>query len=225
MSKTEIPKIMIQAYQFFAGLEPDGIYGPKTKEAVAKSQGQRSIDLCVSLLRGLPKTHERQKETTLFADTRIWEQLTRDIGLGGDQGTNNVSPWIQSLRYNCGFPVDATGPWCGVYASERLQLFGIPVKSRGAYRLCEKLANSPYGEEIKPLDMKKREVYLACWKRGRWASHGEAHVRFVMKASDTRFAMIGGNEKEDKVRRTQCGFDGFQKDLIMVVKVIPGGGQ
>lgn len=144
-----------------------------------------------------------------------WEVALLDVGNGG-VGGNNKGTYIEGLRAYCKFPVDATGPWCAIFQSKHLLGSGIPIRSRGAYRLCEKMANHPKGFEVPVSGMEIGRGYLACWKRGRWITHQEAHVRMV-RSTGNLLEYIGGNEWGDKVRTGHMTFGDFEKDLIMVV--------
>ena len=177
-------------------LKVDGIWGPKTESAVNKYAAKL-----------------KPKDPMQVA----WDVALGDVGQGGDGVVNNVSAYIRSLRRYCGFPIDLLGPWCAIFASARLLLSGIPIKSRGAYTLCEKMANHPQGFEVDPDQMEYDRVYIACWKRGRWGTHQEAHVRLVRKRTDGLLEGIGGNERGDKVRHSANILPvDFKKGLIMV---------
>ena len=179
-------------------LNVDGILGPKTKAA---------LDAYIS---------ESSPDTV---SEELWELALADVGKGGHGIQNNVSEWIYNLRRLLGFPTVA-GPWCAVWASVILRWYRIPIKSRGAFRLCENLENSEYGYPVEVSEMVPGVTYLACWKRGRWSTHREAHVAFVRRQPDFYFERIGGNERGDKVRHTVDIVSGdFRKDLIMVVGI------
>jgi hypothetical protein len=147
-----------------------------------------------------------------------WKAALADVGCGGAPNRNNDSFYIFNMRRDCGFPTQAKGPWCGVFASHKLKVSGIPVQvSRGAYRLCANLVDAPGGgHEVEPADMAVGQVYLACWRRARWASHREAHVRFVRKLRSGAYEYIGGNEKGDKVVSDRLTGSEFERKLIMV---------
>lgn len=178
-------------------LEIDGLYGPKTAAALDEYMEENPEDLM----------------------GRAWTEAWFNIGKGG-MGGNNKGPYIQSLRRECGFPIDATGPWCAIFVSAMLKRAGIPIKSRGAYRLCETMANHDQGyEKHGVLDVYK--VYIACWKRGRWQTHNAAHVRLVRREPVLRggrisYGFVGGNERGDVVRTGTMTEEEFRKDLIMV---------
>lgn len=175
-------------------LDDDGIYGPKTRAELRERFG---------LDRG--KLQE------------AWNIAKSCVGLGGNPGTNNVSDWIKHLREYCNFPADATGSWCAIFASYCLKMVRIDVKSRGAYRLCEKLANTDGFREYKPEDMEVGKVYLCCWRRSRWYTHREAHVRFVRISADGAYEYIAGNERPDNVVHGSLTPEQFDNKLIMIV--------
>lgn len=161
-------------------LEPDGIYGPRTAAAL-------DLYIADNMVRG-----GRMRAA--------FEIARSNIGYGGEGG-NNKGPYIRGLRAACGFPVDATGAWCAIFASAMLLNVGIPAKSRGAYRLTELLAGGPGGYDVATInDMVPGDVYLVSWARARWATHREAHVRFLKCCADDLWTFVGGNERGDKVR-------------------------
>lgn len=146
-----------------------------------------------------------------------WDLAYADVGKGGDPGTNNASNYIRSLRSFCGFPEELTGSWCAIFASAIIKQAGIPVVSRGAYMLCEKIANRPQGFEIRQSQMQPGQVYLACWKRGRWNTHQEAHVGFVRQNANGLIERIGGNERGDLVMYSTMPTYSLESGLIMIV--------
>lgn len=176
-------------------LTVDGVYGPRTATALDQ--------------------YIEDTPTTTLKMHRAWDYALYYVGKGG-VGGNNRGSYIEALRRSCGFPVDVVGAWCAIFQSSALRVVGIPIKSRGAYTLCEKMANHRHGYELKgPLEPGK--VYLACWKRGRWDTHQEAHVRMVRLFSGSDLVeYIGGNERGDKVRTGMMTIKDFHKDLIMV---------
>lgn len=178
-------------------LAVDGIIGPKTRAAI--------------------EDYIRDNDRPLLLQ-RAWELALADVGQGGDPGTNNDSAYIRGLRRYCGFPVSRTGSWCAIFASAKGNAAGIPIKSRGAYRYCEKMANHPDGYEIEIDQMEAGQVYLMCWKRRRFETHREAHVAFVKYLGAGICEKIGGNERGDKVRHSPgLGVGELEKGLIMVV--------
>lgn len=191
---------LVRYFQEGGKLDNDGIYGPKTRHE-------------------LRSYYELDKSKLQEA----WNIAKSRVGLGGNPGTNNVSDWIRHLREYCNFPVDANGPWCAIFASYCLNMARIDVKSRGAYRLCEKLANTNGYKEYKTEDMEVGKVYLCCWRRSRWNTHREAHVRLVtpkrVQGHDwaTEFEYIAGNERPDNVVQGKLAPRQFTNKLIMVV--------
>lgn len=175
-------------------LEADGILGPKTKHALDEY---------------IAEIEERDPMQL------VWLSAHNDLGKGG-HGGNNAGPYIRSLRKACGFPEEMTGAWCAIFQSAHLLTADIPIKSRGAYRLCEKMANHPRGFERKyAMNTVVGNVYLACWKRRRWTTHREAHVRLV-KRTEYGFDYIGGNEAGDVVATGYMTIESFRRDLIMI---------
>ncbi len=180
-----------------SSLKVDGILGPKTEAA---------LDRYIKDGEPIDKLNQ------------AWLVAAADLGMGGYPGKNNAGAYIKELRKLCGFPTELTGPWCAIFASACLLKAGIPIKSRGAYTLCEKMVNHPQGFEIESYNMEPGKTYIACWKRGRWDTHQEAHVRLVRRQPDCNYEGIGGNERGDKVVHSKNMLSAdFARGLIMVV--------
>lgn len=163
-----------------------------------------------------PKTRASLKLATTDIMYRTINLGLGDEGLGETEG-NNRGRWIRKLRAFCGFPVDAVGPWCGVWASAKIKhaysSFGLEVPfelSRGAYRLVKNV-----GEYGRIIDLNNPEPGVYCWQRRGWFKRRSAHVRFVIrydKVTDTMY-YVAGNEG-GKVRRGRLKGEEWRKGII-----------
>jgi len=205
-----IPKdhleFLVRHFQESTGvLHADGIYGPKTAKYIDRTQLSQAID--------------KSLEQDLLQ--RAWDSALRDVGKGG-QGGNNAGPYIRGLRSRCGFPDHLTGSWCAIFVSAMLLDAGGPdkLKSRGAYRLVEKLANHEKGREVEVRDMQTGNVYLAVWPRNRWRTHREAHIRLVKKIAPMKYEMIGGNERPDTVNHHTNVVTNTMLEAIMIAEYL-----
>jgi hypothetical protein len=193
-------KALVEFFQDECGLEVDGIFGPKTKATLAP----HVVDVNVQL-------------------KAAWEWAIAQEGKGSGNAPNNTGAYIRGLREFCGFPLykknknPIDGPWCAVGASAALKHGGIDIKSRGAYTLCEKLEADDRFEEYTADDLLLDHVYVACWKRKRFARTRAAHVRLLRLNIGGAIEYVGFNEVGDKVAIGPMTMAEMEKDLLMIV--------
>lgn len=133
----------------------------------------------------------------------------------------NGGPFVRSLRRYCGFPVDATGPWCAIFISAHLKSTGKgELRSRGARRLVDNIVQSPRGRRVSVEDFfaNPRPV-VALYTRG--TSKYKGHVRLLTGAVgvDREAYYIAGNE-HDRVLYSHVKRRDFKKNLISLVEII-----
>lgn len=186
-------RALVRNWQEGHGLVVDGILGPKTRESLAPVT-----------LAGNPMMN------------RIIRYALDDEGKG-EQGGNNAGPYVRALRKFCGFPVDALGAWCAIFASAKILKACDSIKralpcdlSRGAYRLVMNIGECDEGTFI---DVPR--AGFGCWKRRRWLRRREAHVRIITgydAATDTMH-YVAGNEG-GRVVADSLKNGAWRKDLV-----------
>lgn len=192
-------RALVRHWQEGHDLVPDGIMGPKTRASLA------------------PVVESTGPTPGRRLMNRIIHYALLDIGRG-EMGGNNKGPFVRALRRFCGFPSDAVGPWCAIWASAKTKLglmsldrpWPSNLLSRGAYRLVMNIGELSAGKFITV-----PEPGFACWKRKRWLRKREAHIRIITgydAATDTMH-YVAGNEG-GKVVAGSLENGAWRKDLI-----------
>ena len=189
---------------FRPGIAQDGVYGPRTAEAINANEFYDIVGGCDNFAYAL-------------------HTAARYVGKGGD-GVNNHGVWLTQMRLECGLP-DNDGSWCAVFASWCFRIaYGgnVPFDlSSGARALAENVMkhlatpSRPSGRilfrEVQDLD-----YGIATWHRG-----GEAwmrHIRF-WAYRDGYFYTVGGNEDPgDRVWARGFTRAAFEKKLDKLIR-------
>jgi len=179
---------LVRSWQRAHGLEPDGIFGPKTRESLFASEGMSSV------------------MSAIIAHARV--------DIGQHEIGKNGGKYVRGLRELCGFPVDADGAWCAIFVSAMLHMSTAPNTpcrlSRGAYRMGKNIAECNSGRYISDPG-----PGFGIWKRKGWERNRSAHIRIILSydAATETIWYIAGNER-GRVRYAGMQRKQWERDLL-----------
>lgn len=178
-------------------LKVDGDLGPNTAA---------EIEACAFIPQAIRDSPLSRMRTAMLS-------AIEDVGLGGDPGQNNDSPYITELRVRAGLG-SYVGSWCAVFVSAHL-LCKV-YSSAGARRVVANFA--AVGTDITSIAKNIAGpdfLGIASWPRG---TGWQGHVRFVGRVHG-RIFYCEGNGRGDLVRWGFMTHAEFSKQLLQAATI------